>query len=103
MAQSRTYPGRQLSHAERFADIVVRPEVERLDFGAFVVSGRQNNDRDSRLLTEFGDNLEPAAVRQAEIEDHDVGLFDHKRSERGGSILGDDNSITYSAKAGAQK
>ena len=44
--QGRAYPRHQFGHTEWLADVVIGPEVERLDLRPLVIARRQDHDRD---------------------------------------------------------
>src|ERR1044071_6366392 len=45
-----SHPGLQLTHTERFRDIIVSPEIKSVDLVVFARSCREDQDRNSRCL-----------------------------------------------------
>src|SRR3954454_16331731 len=68
MSQGGADARHQLRDRGRLCDVVVSSEIERLDLGAFVGACRQNDNRHWGMSADIGDDLEPASVRQPEIE-----------------------------------
>ena len=54
MAHGRTQAGEKLRHAEGLGDVVVRPEIERLDLAGLVVAARQHHDGQVGILSPHG-------------------------------------------------
>ena len=65
-------------------------ELDRFDRIAQRIVGRQNDDRRFRKLAfDFAQNVEAIGIRQAEIEQHQVGLdLAHEREAGGGGVRG---------------
>ena len=73
-AEHRAQPRRQLGDAEGLGQVVVRAGVERLDLRRFLGARGQDEDRQRRERAHVANEVDAVAVRQAEIEDRDVGL-----------------------------
>ena len=71
-AQRGTDAGEQFAGAERFRQVVVGAGVESADFFALGNARRQHDDRHHRPFAHVVDEVDAVAVRQAEIEQHDV-------------------------------
>ena len=86
MAQAGADARHQFRHAERL-DIIVGPEIERVDLGAFIVRADSTRSAPANACG-IGDHREPAAIGQAEVKHHDIGLFGIEHRERLGRVLG---------------
>jgi hypothetical protein len=64
--------GDELAHAEGLAEVVVSAKLKSHDAVNFVVSGTHHDDRDARSGTNLSANVVAVAVRQTEVEEHDV-------------------------------
>src|SRR5205085_4039010 len=73
MAQRDAHPGKQLAHAERLGDVVVRAGVERLDLRLLLMARREHHDRHRRPLADSADELAAVVVGQREVDDGEVG------------------------------
>jgi len=60
--------------AERLRHVVVGSEVERVHLVVLATARREDDDRGARVLADATDNLEAVAVRQVEVEHHEIGL-----------------------------
>jgi hypothetical protein len=57
-----------------FGQVVIGTGVERTDFFFFARTRRQHDDRRVGLLAQFDDEIHAVAVRQTEVENHQVGF-----------------------------
>ena len=71
----RAHPRQQFADVERLVDVVVGAEIERLDLFGLALARRQHDDRHVGPFARAPDHVLAVAVRQAEIEQHDVGRF----------------------------
>jgi hypothetical protein len=72
--QGDAHPRQQLTYAEGLAHVVIGTSVQCGNLIPFLAPGRQDDDRDGAPFSEPPDNLEPVHIREAEIENHHVGL-----------------------------
>ena len=69
MPQRRAHAGEQFIHPERFCQIVVGAEIERLDLAGLVAAARQHHDRDAVVAAaDHAQQFMALDIRQAEIE-----------------------------------
>src|SRR5687768_887251 len=87
MAQSGAHAREQLADAEWLGDVVVGAGVERLDLRALLDARREHHDRHRRPLADAADHLDAVEVRQAEVDDREVGLV-HAGVERAAPPVG---------------
>ena len=73
-AQQRTRTGAQFADAKGFGQVVVGPDVERLDLVLLVRACREDEDRHVRPSAQVADEVDAVAVGQAEIEHDQIGL-----------------------------
>ena len=71
--QRGAHARQQLANIERLVDVIIRAEIERLDLLGFALARRENDDRHVGPFARARDHVLAVAVRQAEIEQHDVG------------------------------
>ena len=69
----RPDPGHELAHAERLHDVVVRAELEPDDAVDLLSLGGDHDDRDVRARAQLAAHRVAVDVRQAEVEEDDVG------------------------------
>ncbi len=67
------HPGKQLVHRERLGDVIVGAGVQRLDLVGAVGAAGQHDDRRVGPPPQALNDLHAIQVRQAEIQDHQVG------------------------------
>jgi hypothetical protein len=72
MAKNHTDTRQQLSHAERFGDVVVSAFLERHERVRLAVARREYDDRYSGPSAESVTDFEAVPIRQGEFQDHDV-------------------------------
>src|ERR1700730_14278672 len=78
----------ELINTERLRDIIVSAEIERRDLGAFVVTARQDYNRQGpSAIADLLDDIEAIHIGQTEVEDKEIG---------GG---GDDIALAFQARA----
>ena len=74
LLQAVTQRGPQARHQflgpERLGDVIVGAEIESRHLGRLVAAARQHDDGHRRQRADVGDQLEPVAIGQAEIEQH---------------------------------
>src|SRR6185295_17057084 len=58
----------QFGNAERFGQIVISTQIERIHLVALLPPGRDHDDRCAGRTAELPGNLETVPVRQAEVE-----------------------------------
>src|ERR1700686_4754019 len=69
MAQRRAHAGKQLVHSERFCQVIVGAEIERLDLARLVAAARQHDDRNAVIAAaDHAQQIMALDIRQAEIE-----------------------------------
>ena len=66
-------PRRQFADAERLLDIIVGAEIERLDFLRLAIARGEHDHRRRRELADVAQNVLAVAVRQAEVENDEIG------------------------------
>jgi hypothetical protein len=77
--QSCSHAGKQLIHAERLGDIIVRSEVESLNLAGLIATTGQNHDWNTLVASPYhSQQIVTLNVRKPEIEDDQVRLFCHK-------------------------
>ena len=81
-------PGEELVHAERLGDVVVGAGVEGLDLVVGVVPGGEDDHRDLGHVAKPPEHLDAVEVRQAEVEDDDVGGAFGEDLQRGAAVRG---------------
>jgi hypothetical protein len=83
----------QLPEAERLRDVVVCARVEGPDLVVLMVADRQHDHGDLRPGAEPADHLGAVDVRQAEVEDEQVGLLGGGDRQRLLAGLGADDVV----------
>src|SRR5664279_3827913 len=86
---------------EWFRDIIVGAEIERFDLGAFILTTRQDNDRQGfAAIPDLTDDIEAIHVGQTEVEDYEIGgvSFDHVERGAGVRCVLDDIALALQAR-----
>ena len=81
-AQRRPQPREQLVHAERLRDVVVGAGVEGLDLVRLALADGEDDDRHARPAAQAADHVDAVDPRQAEVEDHEVGVLARRERQR---------------------
>src|SRR5262245_34723586 len=72
MAQRGAHARQQLADIERLVDVVVGPEIERVDLFRLALARRQNDDRHVRPFARALDDVLPISIWQSEIEEDNI-------------------------------
>ena len=75
MPQRRAHAGEQFVHPERFCEVVVGAEIERLHLPSLVATAGQHDDRNAVVApADHAQQVVALDVRQAEIENDQSGF-----------------------------
>jgi len=72
-AQQGARPGQQFGDAEGLGQVIVGPGVEGIDLAALLAACRQDQDRSRRPGAVVANEIDPVAIRQAQIEHDQIG------------------------------
>ena len=75
-------PGDERPRVERLRHVVVGAELEADDRVDVVRAGREHEDRRLGPAADLAADLEPVALREHEVEDHEVGIEPRMQRER---------------------
>ena len=76
MPQRRPHPRQELVHAERFGDVIVGTEIERLNLADLVAATGQDHDRNRFVARPHPpQQFQPLHIRQPQIENDQVGFL----------------------------
>ena len=76
MPQRRAHAGEQLVHPERFCQIIVGAEIERLNFSGLVAAARQHHDRHAVVAAaDHAQQFMALDIGKAEIENDQGGIL----------------------------
>src|SRR3954447_2034956 len=76
MPQRRAHAGEQFVHPEGFRQIVVRAEVESLDFASLIATARQHHDRHTVVTAaDCAQEIMALNIGKSEIEDDQRGVL----------------------------
>ena len=75
----------QLAGAKGLGNIIVGPQVQRLDLILLRGAGRKHHDRSHVLLAHGADQLQTVPVGQTQIQDHEVGVVGGKQGQAHGA------------------
>jgi hypothetical protein len=87
-------PRDQLAWAEWLRQVVVRPELQPEQLVELVVPRGQHDDGDVRIPPDPPRDVEPVEARQAQVEDHEVGLVAMDRIDRRRTVVGGEDRET---------
>ncbi len=93
----------QFGHAERLHDIVVGTELQEPDFFRFVGANRKHDQGHARPGPQALQHVGAVHIRQAEVEDHEIGRFERCRAQGLGAGLGLLHREAVQFEAGAQE
>ena len=93
----------QLADIERLVDVVVGAEIERLDLFGFALARRQDDDRHIGPFARPPDDVLAVAIRQAKIEQHDVGRLGGNAFDAFGNRAGACHLVVVGFERGLEK
>ena len=101
-AQQRAQARQQLLALERLDEVVVGAGVETLDARLDGVAGGEYQDRHVVALAQRLGDLDAVELRQAEVEDHQIGQEGVRLVERGHAVAGDADVVALHAQRALQ-
>ena len=75
VAERGAYPGKKLGCTERFGNIVVCAQIQRLYLFALSGAGGDNDDRNACPGSDLAYERSSVHIRQAEIQKDDIGTL----------------------------
>jgi hypothetical protein len=100
--QQGAQPGEQLLALEGLDEVVVGAGVQPLDARLDRVARRQDQDRDVVSLAQAARDLHAVHLREAEIQDDEVGHEVRRRLQRNLSVGGDTDLVALQAQRALQ-
>ena len=88
----------ELLHAERFRDVVVGAAAEAAHLVRLLSARRQKDHRHLRDFADVIEHLEAAALRQHQIEKHQIGTLRVKETDRLFAVAGGDGLEVFVAQ-----
>ena len=73
-AQAGPNAGRYFPRSERFADVIIGPSIERLDFVSFLSPGGEHNYRNLAPLAYLPNDIYPVHVWEPKVEKDEIGI-----------------------------
>jgi hypothetical protein len=101
--QGRFQTRQQFRHIERFGDIIVGAQFQRLDLAFDVAPRRQHDDGRQRAGTNGLNHGKSILIGQAKIQNDRVGALSRKSPDGRAARSGLDTGITMGWQAGAQE
>ena len=102
-AQHRAHARQQLVDPERLGHVVVGSGVERLHLLALVADGRDEQDGDVRPGADLARDVVARAVRQQQVEQHEVGRLERDLRERVGARPHDVHVVAGGLERGLER
>ena len=102
-AQHGADPGQQLVDPERLGDVVVGAEIEGCHLLGLGGAHRQHDDRQLRPFADPRDHLLAVEIRQAEVEDHEIGALGRGPGDGFLAARGLDHLVAVRAQADPQE
>jgi hypothetical protein len=93
----------QLGHAERLHQVVVGAELESDHTVGLLAAGGQHDDRHLRGRADYPADVAAVGVRQAQVEQDDVGFVAAHRFEAVGARAGDADLVALALERRAQR
>ncbi len=99
IAHQRTQAGHQLLDAERLGHVVVGAGVER--FHLFLLGVAHGKHQHGHLgpLAQFGQHVVPLAIRQPDVQDHDIGVARRGERQAVGGVRGKQHVVALGTQA----
>jgi len=94
---------KQLRHAERLDDVIVRAGLEQPDLLVLVCDDRQNDDRDIRPRADPLEHLGAVEVWQVQVEDDEVRRAEGRGLQAVGCVFRLDHRVALQFEAGAKE
>ena len=93
----------QLADAEGLGQVIVCACVQRSDLVLLVLADREDNDRDLGPLAQLPGDRNPVRVRQADVENDQIGpILDHS-GNRSAAVLRFEHQVIMSGERDAQE
>ena len=102
-AQRRLDPRHQFPRAERFRDVIIRPDRQADDFIRFLGAGRQQDDIHIRFAAQAGEQFHPIHAGQHQVEHDQIGFVGFGRFQAGRAIGSGKDLVAFGLEIGADK